>query len=313
MRIFHKISVLRIILVIMFACLSVGQAYADKTGDLRREQLAKVKRLAVLPLFFGSETLREPKSNAPKLITKQDKPEKNEKPETPQSLEAFRVHLRKMEARANERLPERLSERTPFKVIPETEQTEALKSSELLPYTLFQDGKQFEDKGNIGGFCWRIGDHVSNFGTAGYIIEISHPFVEKLGLIGENIAGKVLRVSRERHERNGERVQSTGNVQNGRNGRTDFREQSAIKILHKRQAFCRRRMMPHPLTSKGETFHFAGVCRCLRPMDIFWLAFEICPRNLMERILRRLDRFLERMTAGNLPFCHAPDFVLSYT
>ena len=135
----HKKSVLRIILVIMFFCISVGQVYADKVGDLRREQLAKVRRVAILPLFFGSETLREKKPNAPKLVTKQDKPEKNEKSETPQSLEAFRAHLRKMEARANERLPERIAKRTPFALVSENEQAEALKSTELLPYELFQN------------------------------------------------------------------------------------------------------------------------------------------------------------------------------
>jgi hypothetical protein len=140
----HKKIGVRTILAIAVAAVMVGQtrqASADKAGDLRREQLAKVKRLAVLPLFFGSETLREAKPNAPKLATKQDKPEKSdkEKQEYEQNLEAFRAHLRKMEARANERLPERIVERTGFKVVPEKEQAQALETAELKPYQLFQN------------------------------------------------------------------------------------------------------------------------------------------------------------------------------
>ena len=140
-----KKNVFRIILVIICVFVLIGQtrqAIADKAGDLRREQLARVKRIAVLPLFFGSETLREAKLNAPKLATKQDKPDKsdkNERQEFQYSLETFRAHLKKMEARANERLPERIAERTAFKVIPAKEQAEALKSAEILPYELFQN------------------------------------------------------------------------------------------------------------------------------------------------------------------------------
>ncbi len=132
-----KQKMMRVVMSATLFVLVIGRAdAADKAAELRREQLAKVKRIAVLPLFFGSDTLRDKKSAAAKVIAK---PDKKEKPENAPSLEEFRAQLRKMEARANERLPERVKERTPYLLIPEKEQQEAFKAAELHPFDLFEN------------------------------------------------------------------------------------------------------------------------------------------------------------------------------
>jgi hypothetical protein len=115
--------------------LTAGQVWGDKAADLRRVQLANVKRIAVVPLFFGSETLREKKA----ADTKPSDKLANPKPDAPPAPEDYRRLLQKMTDRAGERLPERVAERTPFEVVPEKELTAALKSAELTPFALFQN------------------------------------------------------------------------------------------------------------------------------------------------------------------------------
>lgn len=119
----------------MLLLLTAAQADADKQGDLRREQLAKIKRVAIVPLFFGSDTLREKKTAPVKPAAKSDRNAVEDAP----APEEFRRLLVKMEARAAERLPERLAARTSFALASEEEIAAALKSADMTPFVLFQN------------------------------------------------------------------------------------------------------------------------------------------------------------------------------
>lgn len=102
---------------------------ADGTGDRRRAQLANVRRIIVMPPFFGTEILSKAEADA-----KAENARPNEK------LQKYAELLRKVESHAKTQLPERIRARTGFQVVPAEEVTEALKELKLTPEQMYQNG-----------------------------------------------------------------------------------------------------------------------------------------------------------------------------
>ena len=118
--------------VFVLSYAAVGSVRADAVGDRRRAQLAPVKRLVVVPPFFGTETLSKADAVAASP-TSEDK-KANEK------LTKYVGYLRKLEAHAKSELPARVAARTPFHVVPATELAEGLTALKLTPQQLFENG-----------------------------------------------------------------------------------------------------------------------------------------------------------------------------
>ena len=56
---------LRLVLTLLgIASLTVEMAHADATGDRRRAQLASVRRILVIPPFFGTDTIAKADAEA---------------------------------------------------------------------------------------------------------------------------------------------------------------------------------------------------------------------------------------------------------
>ena len=121
-------------LLLLLGIAAVGPAQGDAAGDRKRAQLAPVKRLLVVPPFFGTETLT--RADAEAAAPKSDDAKPNEK------LAKYIGYLRKLEAHAKTELPERTAARTPFRVVPVAELADAFKELKLTPPQLFEnDGR----------------------------------------------------------------------------------------------------------------------------------------------------------------------------
>ncbi|MCW3099878.1 MAG: hypothetical protein JWL77_5496 [Chthonomonadaceae bacterium] len=125
------------VFLVSSSCLLVSlSAQADAAGDKRRAQLAKVQRVIVVPPFFGTETLS-------KLDAQMAHPEKA-KPEA--RLIEYGKQLRSLENHVREWLPQRVTARTNFQIVPQEELQTALKELNLTPQTLFQNAGMMKGK-----------------------------------------------------------------------------------------------------------------------------------------------------------------------
>src|SRR5580658_1046652 len=123
---------------------------ADAAGDKKRAQLLSVKRLLVVPMFFGTDTLGElppPKTGTQPENRHDRKPVLDAKQQA-EFLE-YKEALRKLERNARETLPARAGARTPFEVIKSEEVDNSLKllnlsSPDLYPGGGRLNGKKFE-------------------------------------------------------------------------------------------------------------------------------------------------------------------------
>lgn len=118
----------------------------DAAGDKKRALLAQVKRLVVVPPFFGTDTLDKAAE-----AEKQEKTSNEDAGEEPGSAQAKRTaeanahlkqyasQLRQLEAQMQTLLPARVAARTPYTVVPADELTQALKQLDLTPPKLFQN------------------------------------------------------------------------------------------------------------------------------------------------------------------------------
>lgn len=132
----------------------------------KRAQLAHVRRIVVIPPFFGTETLSKAakpgNENKTSPISASDstspaqsnssRKDNNEPAENSvgsgtsnPNLRQYTIYLRKLQEDARKVLPERLTKRARFEVVPEEEVTAALKTLQLTPETMF------ENKGRIKG------------------------------------------------------------------------------------------------------------------------------------------------------------------
>lgn len=119
-------------------------AHPDPAGDKKRAQLAPVHRIAVVPIFFATDTLGE---LPPKQETKPaPKPPVDEKRKA--QLADYMEMLRKLEAHSREYLLQRVAARTPYEVISAQEMENALKELKLTPAQLFQNGGRQNGKHN---------------------------------------------------------------------------------------------------------------------------------------------------------------------
>ncbi len=115
-------------------------ALAQTTAD-KKQALAGVHRIVVIPPFFGTPTLlgddpaeKRKKRPAPKLS-----------PEKRKEWDTYREYLQKLEQEAEKLLPTRLAKRTRWEVLPKETLKDALKTLELSPQQLF------ENKGYLKG------------------------------------------------------------------------------------------------------------------------------------------------------------------
>jgi hypothetical protein len=116
---------------------SVPACAWDKESAQKRAQLARVRRIVVVPLFYGTPTLG--------VIPPPERPGKRPAkpsaapPKTIPNQETYKEYLQKLEREASALLPKRVSARTPFVVVPSEEVAAALKALELTPWKLFQN------------------------------------------------------------------------------------------------------------------------------------------------------------------------------
>lgn len=134
----------------------------DNAAEARkRAQMATVKRVVVIPPFFGTETLKTPgkpddkpgESNQETNETTEEakkeakeeakngsnRDEKHAVPVDPNS-KRYREYLKKLEEHAQSYLPERLTKRAKFMIVPAIEVTTALKKLNLTPEKMFENG-----------------------------------------------------------------------------------------------------------------------------------------------------------------------------
>lgn len=104
-------------------------ARADKAGDACRVLMTNVKRVVIIPPFFGAEILRNPEAAEKAARAKTNK----------ENIQLYLSQLRKLEARVKERLPERVAARTPFEVVPYEELEAILEDLLLTPEQFFQN------------------------------------------------------------------------------------------------------------------------------------------------------------------------------
>lgn len=132
-------------LTIACCVLAVPPTWGDAAGDKKRAQLATVKRLVVVPPFFGTETLDKVfGADRMKPERKTEKKQEATPPSAPQKpaaidpkLRQYADYLQKLEAYAAQQLPKRVATRTPFEVVPAEELAKALEELELTPAKLF--------------------------------------------------------------------------------------------------------------------------------------------------------------------------------
>ena len=108
-------------------------ARGDITNEKKRALLAVVHRVAVAPPFYGTCRLAKPDSKS-----EADKPTPKAEPDKPNpKLAEYLDRLRKLQDRTRALLPERLTTRTPFQIVPMEETEAALKALELTPEKLY--------------------------------------------------------------------------------------------------------------------------------------------------------------------------------
>src|SRR5579871_5891508 len=120
-------------LLLCLMLLAAQGALADTAGDKKRAQLAGVKRVAVIPPFFGTDTLSK---GRPQGEPNDSKPAASG---AAANKETSLTYLRKLQAHVDEALPQQLAQRTPFTVIPAVETAQALKDLKLTPEKLFEN------------------------------------------------------------------------------------------------------------------------------------------------------------------------------
>lgn len=134
---------LRLSVTLFLIAASLTGAFADKAGDKKRAQLANVRRLVVVPLFFGTETLgkvTDPDKALDRAVEsalEKGKPKPPAKPDP--NLALYKEHLLKLEDLSAARLPVRVATRTPFQVVAADDLTAALKDLGLTPQKLFKE------------------------------------------------------------------------------------------------------------------------------------------------------------------------------
>ena len=132
---------------LLLVIVPVTSSLADAAGDKKRAQLLTVKRIAVAPVFFGTDTLGElppSKPRAPTEKQRENKPELNQKQRA--ELAEYLDALRKLEGNAREKLPERAGARMPFEVVKADEVDSALKILKITPPELFQSAGRLNNR-----------------------------------------------------------------------------------------------------------------------------------------------------------------------
>jgi hypothetical protein len=137
-----------LLVVCSLALLTPPARSADVAGDKKRALLAQVKRLVVVPPFFGTDTLdkaaeadrAEKSGNADTgEATMQSSTQAKRTAESNARLKQVADQLRKLEAQMQTLLPLRVTARTPYTVVPADELAQALKQLDLTPAKLFQN------------------------------------------------------------------------------------------------------------------------------------------------------------------------------
>src|SRR5579884_2935550 len=124
-------------LLLCLALLAAHSAQADTAGDKRRAQLANVKRILVVPPFFGTDM-------AGKDHPQDEKNASNTPPGANPNKDKYLADIRKLQTHAGEALPKQVSDRTPFTVIPADEMAQGLKDLKLTPEKLFQNNGRMQ-------------------------------------------------------------------------------------------------------------------------------------------------------------------------
>ncbi len=138
-----------IMLLFAFAIVSVSRAaIADAAGDKRRQQLATVKTIAVLPMFFGTTTLGELPPSTDQHTINKDATTAPKTEKQRQDFENYKATLKELEVHAAARLIDRMGSRTEFKIIDRREVATKLQENKLTTYDLFENqgrivGKKF--------------------------------------------------------------------------------------------------------------------------------------------------------------------------
>jgi hypothetical protein len=130
------------------ACLPI-QSGADAAGDRKRAQLLNVKRLLVVPVFFGTDTLGElPAAKAGAMTDKKREPKPKPELDAKQkaALAEYLDALRKLESNAREKLRARVAARTTFEVIKVEEVDRALTDLKITPPEMFQSAGRLNNK-----------------------------------------------------------------------------------------------------------------------------------------------------------------------
>lgn len=134
---FASIAILLGVLVFL-----MPSARADAAGDRRRVMLASVHRIAVVPPFFGTDTIARVLGSDEAEKSEKANGETERKPaKEPDAREKrYAEQLRKLEDHVRTTLPARVAARTPFEVVPAEELAKAFETLGLTPAKLFQNG-----------------------------------------------------------------------------------------------------------------------------------------------------------------------------
>ncbi|MCX6378092.1 MAG: hypothetical protein NT023_01225 [Armatimonadetes bacterium] len=119
---------IRVVGVCLIAFATVCPASAQTTAE-KRQALARVRRVLVVPSFFGTPTLL---GEDPNDKSKKPPPQKRTE-EQRQQWATYREILHKLEKKAAKLLPERLGKRTTWEVVSAEEAEDALKALTLTP------------------------------------------------------------------------------------------------------------------------------------------------------------------------------------
>ncbi len=126
----------------------------DRNADSKRVQLAHIRRVVVIPPFFGTDTIARaappPGATLPQTDTKEPEPRPRANnaralasgdPRNPidPKLTRYAEQLRKLQDAARAYLPQRLAKRAGFDVVPPEETANALRTLGLTPQQMFMD------------------------------------------------------------------------------------------------------------------------------------------------------------------------------
>ncbi|HZO90203.1 MAG TPA: hypothetical protein VFB38_17885 [Chthonomonadaceae bacterium] len=128
---------------------SAQTAHADAAGERKRTLLAHVRRIVVVPPFFGTDTLEKAfgpeQEEKPADASNRAKPPSRKPAEPDPRLKEYAEQLRKLEEHARTLLPKRVAARTPFEVVLAAELAKAFKELNLTPASLFQNRGRIRD------------------------------------------------------------------------------------------------------------------------------------------------------------------------